>query len=155
MNKLKKDWGRKVWIIFRHSEDLLMALEKSYEGINKEPPNFMLLQILRFCNSTIIKQTGLVKSCKTINLQRDLDELLYCLYQMTLDFLGIFHQNYLFFLLVTLAKKGISIRPTLPFPSLCPQVRSLCLHLFPAKWGDICMHIADSFHCRAETKTIL
>ena len=74
-----------------------MVLEKNYEGINKESPNFMLLQILRVCNSTIIKQTGLVKSCKTINLQRDLDELLYCLYQMTLDFLGIFHQNYLFF----------------------------------------------------------
>lgn len=65
-----------------------MVLEKSYEGINKESPNFILLQI--FFKILQLHHNKTNWPCQILQnhqSQRDLNELLYGLYQMTLDFL--------------------------------------------------------------------
>ena len=56
----------------------------------------------------------------------------------------------------TLAKKGDlnSSHPPLSPLWVPKSILYVCIS-FPAKWGDICIHIADSLHCTAEAKTIL
>ena len=56
----------------------------------------------------------------------------------------------------TLAKKGdLNSSHPLLSPLWVPKsILYVCIS-FPAKWGDICIHIADSLHCTAEAKTIL